>query len=424
MTTLVLGAGIAGIAAARALADADQPVTVLEARDRIGGRVYTRRDLVSGVPVEMGAEYLHGEGVPQWEIVNKLGLKTLHWTKLDDSLVRLEDDRLLTMRQARETVPTFDITRSWDLPDVPPHPEDEDLHRYLSKIQFTNDQLQYTRRSFANATGESIHHISATAALEDMRDDSVGTQDWRVLNGYDTVVHFLALGIDVRLNTVVAAVKWHDGGVTVTTADGKTFEAERAIIALPVGVLTSGSIQFDPPLPGDKTNALRALAMGPGMKMVYVFDEPILPEGITALYSKHNPPMWWSPTFGQPHAKQHAITAFATGDWARELYQLGEQGMINKGLATLRAELGTTLPDPAHVTVQDWTNDPFAGGVYSVVSVGGASCRNVLAQPSGRSLYWAGEATAPNPWAATVHGALHSGRRAANDVLGALDITV
>ncbi|MEM6528230.1 MAG: FAD-dependent oxidoreductase, partial [Chloroflexota bacterium] len=85
MTTLVLGAGIAGINAARTLADAGRDVMVLEARDRIGGRVFTTRNLVDGVPVELGAEFLHGEKVPQWEIVRELGLRTKHWEKTDDS---------------------------------------------------------------------------------------------------------------------------------------------------------------------------------------------------------------------------------------------------------------------------------------------------------------------------------------------------
>lgn len=416
MTTIVLGAGMAGLAAARALADAGREVIVLEARERVGGRVHTRRDIVAGVPVEMGAEFLHGERVPQWELVRKLGLKTLHWTKQEDSLVRTEDGDLLTMRQARAADPDFDITRSWDIPDLKPRPEDEDLYHYLTRLGFTKDQLQYTRRSFANATGENIHSISAAAALQDMHRGTYGEQDWRVLDGYDRLARHLGHGLDVRLQTVVTGVVWGGAGVTVTVQDGRTFAGERVIITLPTGVL--GSIAFDPPLPDEKVVAIRDLAMGPGMKIVYVFEKPVLPEGVAALYSRHNPPMWWSPTFGQLNAKQHAITAFATGDWARQLAQLGEEGMVLSGLGTLRKELGDTIPDPIAVHVQNWTDDPFAGGVYSVVSPGALPCRADLAAPTDGKLYWAGEATALGGHAATVHGAYLSGQRAAIEITG------
>lgn len=415
MMTIVLGAGMAGLAAARTLADAGRLVTVLEARERIGGRVYTRRDLVDGVPIEMGAEYLHGERVPQWELVRKLGLKTLHWTKLDDSLVRTEDGDLLTMREARAADPKFDVTRTWDIPDLAPRPQDEDLYHYLTRLGFTKAQLQYARRSFVNATGDSIHSISAAAALEDMRRSTYGDQDWRILSGYDTLIQYLAIGLDIRQKAVVTGVTWNNEGVTVSVLDGRTFTGENVIITLPTAVL--GGVEFDPPLPENKIVAIRDLAMGPGMKIVYIFEQPVLPDGIGALYSKHNPPMWWSPTFGQPHAKQHAITAFATGDWARQLLQLGDEGLIRRGLATLRKELGETIPDPVAVHLQNWTDDPFAGGVYSVVSPGALSCRANLAAPLDNRLYWAGEATALNGNAATVHGAYLSGQRAAQEVM-------
>ena len=416
MSILVIGAGMAGAAAARASADAGQDVIVLEARDRVGGRVHTRRDIVNGVPVELGAEYLHGEKVPTWALVNELGLATLHWNKQDDSLVRLESGERLTMRQARAQHPDFDLTRSWDLPEVEPHPADEDLYHYLSRLGFTAEQLQYTRRSYANAMGESIHSISTHEAYSGWHDETAGTQDWRVMAGYDTLVKHLLDGIDVRLNTVVRHVDWEGDSVRVET-DGDSFQAERVIITLPTGVLLE-SVSFSPPLPDEKRAAINDLRMGPGYKIVYVFDEPILPEGITALYSRHNPPMWWSPTFGHADAPQFAITAFATGDWARELEKLGETGIQQQGLQTLRAELDN-VPDPTAVHIVDWTADPFAGGVYSVASPGAASRRSVLGEPLAGKLYWAGEATAKSTWSATVHGAYATGQRAAAQVIDA-----
>lgn len=418
MSMIVLGAGMAGLAAARDLADVGRKVTVLEARNRLGGRVYTRRDIVPGVPVEMGAEYLHGERVPTWDLVRKLGLDALHWEKLDDSLVRLESGELVTMREARETRPDFDVTRTWDLPDIPPQDGDESLHQYLTRVGFTEVQLQYTRRSYVNAMAENIHRISTAEARAGWLDETAGSQDWRVMGGYDALIDHLAADIDVRLNTVVAHIDWTGEQVRVETTDGETFQAEQVLVTLPTGVLGSGRVTFAPALPDEKQTAIRDLAMGPGYKIVYVFDEPVLPEGVMALYSRHNPPMWWSPTAGYPDAPQFAITAFATGDWARAHHTLGSAVMQQRGLQTLRDELGD-LPDLVAVHVQNWTDDPFAGGVYSVAAPGAAGQRAVLARPLAGRLYWAGEATAKNAWSATVHGAYASGRRAAREMLGA-----
>lgn len=415
MSTLVLGAGIAGLAAAQDLTAAGETVTVLEARERVGGRIYTRRDIVEGLPIEMGAEFIHGEKAPTWDLVNKLDLKTLHWKKTDDSLVRMETGQLVTMAQARQNDPDFDITRSWGLPDVPVHPDDEDLQHYLQRIGFTRDQIQYTRRSFANATGESPLHISATTALSEMQHDEMGEEDHRVMSGYDRLPQHLAEALDIRLGAVVSHVDWSASPVKVHTANNHTYEADRVVVAVPVGVLQQG-ITFDPALPDDKLTAISDLDMGPGLKLVYVFRDPILPEGITALYSAQNPPMWWSPSFGHEDAPLHVITAFATGDWARSLFNMGADGMIQQGLQTLRMELGN-IPELVVCEVQNWSADPYARGVYSVASPGAATCREMLARPLAGRLFWAGEATAPNPVAATVHGAYLSGKRAAKEAL-------
>ncbi|MEL6271406.1 MAG: NAD(P)/FAD-dependent oxidoreductase, partial [Chloroflexota bacterium] len=270
-----------------------------------------------------------------------------------------------------------------------------------------------------NATGEGIHHISATAALADMHGDEYGHEDWRIMDGYDRIIEHLAEGLDIRTGQVVTDVRWGGKTVTVATLNGTTYTAERVIVALPAGVLNAGSVTFDPPLPPERVRALGGLTMGPGMKIVYVFDEPILPEGIGALYSKHNPPMWWSPTFGHADAPQFAITAFATGDWARYLLRAGTEIIGTLGLSTLRKELDN-VPDPVQVHIENWTDDPFAGGVYSVVTPGSAHCRAEAAKPLGNRLFWAGEAVAPNGHAATVHGAYLTGARAAHEVIASL----
>jgi monoamine oxidase len=277
--------------------------------------------------------------------------------------------------------------------------------------------LYYVRRALANATGEDMTRISARAARAEMHDRSAGAGDFRILDGYDCLLDWLAQGLDIRLNTVVQAVGWRGDGVRVQTADGPVYEAARALITLPLGVLQAGDVRFDPPLPASKQAAIDGLLMGPGLKMMYRFDEPVLPAHIGAVYSARSPPMWWSPSFGRGIDDFQVWTAFATGPWARELLALGADSALAQGLATLRHEIDQPGITPAAMHLMSWSGEAFTRGGYSVIPPGGVGLRQALAAPVDSRLYWAGEATAPDVWAATVHGAYESGRRAAAEIL-------
>lgn len=418
MSTLVIGAGTAGLAAARDLIDMGEKVLVLEARDRIGGRVETNRTLTD-FPVEFGAEFIHGKLAPTWELVRALALRTLHWPKQHESLVRLADGSLQTMADACAQRPEFAITRTWELPVVPANP-DESLAGYLRRIGFTDEQMSYVRRSFANASGEIPEKISAVSALEEMHDTEAGEGDYRILDGQEQMINALATRVDIRLNTVVTDIVWKPGHVAVHTASGEVFEADCAVITLPVGVLKSGNIRFSPALPAEKLDALAALQMGPVIKLIFYFTEPVFPEGTLAFYSAHNPPMWWTPNAGQS-GTGYVISALASGDWARELLAKGEQDALGAALETLRLELNRPDIQPVKMHLVNWPADPFALGGYSVVAPGAPGARAQLAQPVESTLFWAGEATARNAWGASVHGAYVSGRRAAREILDRLE---
>ena len=193
------------------------------------------------------------------------------------------------------------------------------------------------------------------------------------------------------------------------------YSADAAVITLPLGVLQSDRVRFNPPLPPEKRDALAGLKMGPVMKLVYLFDEPLLDASIGAIYARGNPPMWWSPSLGRA-AGATVWTGFVTGDYAREMLALGEQGALQKGLDTLREEIG----DPSLRFVKalwvNWPDDPFALGGYSVCLPGHYDARDKLAVAT-PPLYWAGEATAPHHLTAMVHGAYFSGQRAAREIV-------
>lgn len=417
MKAIVIGAGIAGLSAAYHLKSAGIEVVVLEGRDRIGGRVWTSRDFAD-IPVEFGAELIHGRSaeVNTWEWVRKLGLATWHWNKTADSMIRTEDGAWLTMGQARRLSPELDLTRSWDLGDVPEPIDEENLATYLKRIGFSDLQLRYVQRSFANAEGDSMTYLNAKAHAHLFK-DSDGQDDYsdyRILDGYDSYYRELAAGLDIRLNKVVSRINWSDA-IAVSTAEGETVAADVAVLTLPVGVLKAGAVKFHPALPRSKREALAGLQMGPVMKMVYQFAGPILDRSIGAIYAKDNPPMWWSPSLGREDGDT-VWTAFFTGDYAREMLELGEGAALQKGLDTLRREI--SQPDLQYLKARwiNWPEDEFARGGYSVCLPGHYSAREKLAMPT-PPIYWAGEASAPHHLTAMVHGAYFTGQRAAGEII-------
>ena len=417
MKVLVIGAGIAGLSAAWHLREASFDATVLEARDHIGGRVWTNHDF-AGIPVEFGAELIHGRSaeVNTWQWVDKLGLETWHWNKLDDSMIRTEEGEWLTMGEARARSPELDATRSWELGDAPAPRDDEDLGAYLRRVGFSERQLRYVQRSFANAEGESLRYLNAKAHAQLMHDESDVAEDYsdhRILDGYDAYYTRLAEGLDIRLNCPAREIHYANG-VRVQTDEG-FYDADAAIITLPLGVLKAGSVRFDPPLPQTKQEALRGLKMGPVMKLIYLFEGQILDPGIGAIYARGNPPMWWSPSLGREDSPV-VWTAFLTGDYAREMLQLGEEAALQAGLETLRAELSQPQLQYIKARWVNWPEDEFALGGYSVCRPGHYDARDKLAQ-STSPLFWAGEASAPHHLTAMVHGAYFTGQRAADEIL-------
>lgn len=321
------------------------------------------------------------------------------------------------MGDARLAAPDYALTRSWDVAFVAPE-AGEDLERTLRRSGFSDVQLAYVQRGWAGAEGEALRNIDAEAALEEIRDRSNGVGDWRILDGYDRLLEHMAAGLTIHLNTEVEHIDWRGPGVRVTATNGAQYDADRVIITLPLGVLQAGRVRFTPALPAAKQDAIDRLAMGPVIKLVYRFAEPVLPEGRWALASAGNPCMWWSPSFGQP-SDEYVLTAFVTADRARELLALGETAALEKGVEALRVELNAPTLRPLAAKLVNWVDDPYALGGYSVTPPGAKPAHAALAEPTDARLYWAGEATAGHLWKATVHGAYASGCRAAAEVLSA-----
>jgi monoamine oxidase len=264
-----------------------------------------------------------------------------------------------------------------------------------------------------------MRFLSALAMVESIRGNfENGIGDYRIMDGYGAVVAGLAHGLDVRLSAPVAKVIHRSSGVRVELQDGERLDGDAAVITLPVGVLQCGSVAFAPELPESKRLSLRGLRMGPVIKLVFRFDRPIVEPHISAVYSANNPPMWWSPSFGHDSHAQ-VWTAFVSGDWAMELLSLDEDGALDAAVDALRDELDRDDFRVEDARLISWPDDPYSRGGYSFVLPGHDGARQSLAEPT-PPLFWAGEATEPEGRAATVHGALESGIRAAHEVRSSL----
>jgi monoamine oxidase len=218
---------------------------------------------------------------------------------------------------------------------------------------------------------------------------------------------------------VVETLEWGAFGVRVTATDGQVYLANQAVITLPLGVLKANRVRFIPELPAEKLEAVEQLGVADAVKLFYHFDRPIFPPGINELYVPGaNPDEWWSSSRGHG-VEIEILTSLATGPRARELLRMPPEEALRMGLETLRQALGQPHLTPSKAHLAHWRDDPYALGAYSKARVGASGARATLAKPIANRLFFAGEHTASNAWAATVHGAYASGRRAAREILAA-----
>ena len=432
---LVLGAGVSGLAAAARLTHAGCTVRVLEARDRVGGRIATLRGESWPVPVELGAEFVQGR-IPQLiALAGQAGLP----------LVELDGSRWLSragQRTRTELVPELNSVLS--RLSAPPAPEDQTFGQLLATagagapIASAADlaRLWIENYDAANADRVSVRFLRRERAAEEKIE---GHRAFRMVGGYDGVPLALRARIlpergTVHLRTIATDVHWERDAVTVEArgVEGETrgpFSAQRLIATVPLGVLQAaagawGAIRFTPALL-EKESAARGLEMGHVVKLVFAFAErfwePRFPDELGFLIAADEQFRgWWT---GYP-VYAPVLVAWAGGPAADVLAGLSSTEQVDRALDALARLLGEprALVDRQVVTwaTHDWSADPFARGAYSYVLAGGMDGQASLASPVKDTLFFAGEATELAGYQATVHGALFAGERAADEVLRSL----
>jgi monoamine oxidase len=431
---VIIGAGAAGLAAARALADAGRSVLVLEARDRVGGRVWTRHEPHTATPIELGAEFIHGQIPQTFRLLQEAGQSALavqgggHWTLLHGKLQQHTSDLFDEVQNAMKAANLLGE------PDIP----FQEFLDHGSRYGLSREAAELARRFACGFDAADTARVSAHSIAEEWASGGMlDSPQFRPLGGYHSVLTALAGHLDrdavhIQLQTVVETVQWRPGALEI---EGMFVDrpfrvtAPKAIITVPVGVLqlpkgARGAIHFSPALE-EKRAALAGIVSGAVLNVVLRFRKPFWEEldggryrDAAFFYSLDTtfPTFWTSLPMRSP-----CINAWMGGPPAALLSNKSDAQIIQEAVHSLEGMFGGLLPSGKAqleaAYVHNWQRDPFSAGAYSYITVGNNdTARRGLATPLKDTLFFAGEATDTEGEAATVTGALQSGLRAAREV--------
>lgn len=398
---VVIGAGAAGIAAAKQLQAAGRSVVVLEARGRLGGRTFTDTSL--GPSYDAGAMFIHwAERNPWTEIARELGVPTPNESWGGGFQLFQNGQPMAASDRARRRGAFGEIDRRLETMDL--QGLDMSIAELLSDLG--PELAPVATSGLLLSIGEESARISA----RDYQRLWSG-EDYVVPSGYGNLVARYAAGLDIRLSQPVTAIDWSGAGVAITTAAG-TLRARACIVTVPVGVLKGGAIRFTPELPGRSRDALAGIGMGALTKIALKLEGQrfgIAP-GTTYFEAGASGRLI---SFELFPGDQDIVIGYCGGDYARELSQGGAKAAREHVVDLLASMIGSDLRKAAGpVSFPAWWTDPFSLGSYSVCLPGHAAARDVLAEPVGDRLWFAGEATAGGG-AMTAGGATLAGRTAA-----------
>lgn len=393
---VVVGAGAAGLGAAQELRRLGKRALVLEARGRVGGRVYTDRTL--GDPWDAGALYIHWSDRNPWtELAARYGFETLDPTMSGGGTRFIDVSGPSDGRQRRGA---FGLVQELFDADNGAVPDVSMLERVGGpNSEFRDSALAIARMSL----GDEPERISAADYARLWAGD-----DLVVRQGYGTLVERAAQGLDVRLSTPVEAIDWSGAGVRVTTKAG-VIGARAAIVTLPVGVLQKGGVRFTPELPASTRDGLAGLGMGALTKVALKFrgDRFGLTPG-TDLWVRLSARA--SINYECFTYDRDVVVAFFGGDHAREIMGLGDEGAVRAVLDEFAKHVGARA-QKAFVAgrLAGWARDPHSLGAYSHALPGRAGARALLAEPVGERIWFAGEATAGSGPGENFGGAMTAG---------------
>lgn len=429
---VIMGAGVAGLRAAIDLARAGLEVEIIEARDRVGGRVLTVHDRDLNHPIELGAEFVHGMAPEIWLPLQQHNLKA---TEVDGDLWCSMDGKVQRCN--------FFAKADKILEEMNDQDPDESFLDFLAR-RFPGDDHAEAKQwatgyvSGFNAADPGLVSVHWLVHSRDADEQIYGDRAFRIAGGYEKLLEIFAhelkaLNVPIHLNTAVKGVDWRSGSAQVHAVSSEKeigLSAPRVLITLPLGVLQArDSVRFQPALPNEKRVALEKLVMGKVVRVTLCFHQGFwedlrgIPDSkplddLSFLFSRNDVfPTWWT----EMPERVPIITGWSAARSTDSLAGLGKDAVVDKAIESLSAllQVGKSEVKSKLRTAyfHDWDADPFSRGAYSYVGVGGEGRQQILGESVAKTLFFAGEATDTTGHNGTVHGAIASGQRAAREIL-------
>jgi monoamine oxidase len=430
---LIIGAGAAGLMAARELANAGKKVIVLEADNRIGGRIHTQYDAATGKYVELGAEFVHGDLPVTLGLLNEAGIP---YRSASASMVQYNEGAFLENESFIE---------HWDLliGKLNTLQQDISIEEFMQQ-KFPGDKYARMRtsvRQFVSGYDTGDPQIASSFALRKEWQSEDDSAQHRVEGGYVTLLNYLAGECkakdgEILLNAIVKAIYWESGKVSVINADGTAYHAQQIILAVPLGVLKAGegqtgAITFHPPLKAH-AEAIQGMGFGSVIKILLEFDKPFWYaketearigrslDNMGYLLSQEEIPTWWT----QFPERSNVFTGWIGGPDAEAKKEMTEEEILMQGLQSLANifKLGLDELQQRLKTwrIMNWTAKPFTRGSYAYDTVNASACRNTLNTPVEDTLFFAGEYLYDGTAMGTVEAALTSGKGVGEMVISSM----
>ena len=423
---IIIGAGAAGLMAAYLLVKAGRTITILEARNRTGGRIHTINNEGFSAHAELGAEFVHGNLPVTLNLLREAGINT---TSVDFEMWHNHDGKFT---QSGEFV------EGWDnfLEKLNGLKQDMPLQEFVNQ-NFAGDEYVKMRAQIENYVSgydtADVVDASAFALRNEWNHEDEDAQH-RVSGGYIKMIEFLEkacrnAGNDILLNTVAHTVKWEQDTVKVITTNSTFYEAEKLIIALPLGVLQAskeaeGAVVFNPPLP-QHDNAINNIGFGSIIKILLEFDSVFWKsDTIKAnlstmgfLFAYEEIPTYWT----QAPAHSALLTGWLGGPPAYDKKDLQPEDILQLTLTSLsnifKFDVKTLKNKLVAWKVANWTTQTYTRGSYAYDKVKSPEARKVLQHPVKNTIYFAGEYLYNGPAMGTVEAALNSGKNVAEMIL-------
>jgi len=413
---IILGGGVSGLMSARELSKLGYAVTILEATDRLGGRIHTIRNSLFTQPVEKGVEFIHGNLPLTIGLLKESGIG---YKPVQGDMIRVVNGDWKTQD---------DFTLGWDelIRKMNSVSKDMTMDEFL-KENFSDEKYTDLRTSVVRfANGFDLADTSRASVLA-LREEWMGEEDeqYRIPGGFDQVINSLEKeclrsGVIIHTSTPVVKIKWGKNDVNIITSNKKTYNATKVIVTASLGLLQSGrSIIFQPGI-ANYLHTAKKIGFGTVIKVMLEFKESFWEKkkkGIGFLLTNEIIPTWWT----QLPSSYPLLTGWAGGPQAWTLENNDDEGIMDLALQSLSNVFQKTVDELKQMliasSVANWKKDPYSIGAYSYDAVGSIEAKKLLNVPVEETIFFAGEAFYEGPSFGTVEAALVSAKNVVEKVV-------